>query len=194
MPPTWSADIDTSGILIMDYSGFKAVSIAAKDCAAPGPLHHSGAQRAISCKNPPQLLRRRDLPSQRGQGGALQPERRSSPAGGRVRGLYRAMTAGDQELCARMLDTSIAVSRVLTVARRSAGVPLPRRQILTHFSLEHALTTTRFQRFEYSPKTRKERAGLRRIRQKGGTAAGGKLNYEEYQYETLTPCGPAGGH
>ena len=29
------------------------------------------------------------------------------------------MTAGDQELCARMLDTSIAVSRVLTVARRS---------------------------------------------------------------------------
>ena len=31
------------------------------------------------------------------------------------------MTAGDQELCARMLDTSIAVSRVLTVARRSAA-------------------------------------------------------------------------
>ena len=38
---------------------------------------------------------------------------------------YRAMTAGDQELCARMLDTSIAVSRVLTVARRSAGVRFP---------------------------------------------------------------------
>ena len=38
---------------------------------------------------------------------------------------YRTMTAGDQELCARMLDTSIAVSRVLTVARRSAGVRFP---------------------------------------------------------------------
>ena len=38
---------------------------------------------------------------------------------------YRAMTAGNQELCARMLDTSIAVSRVLTVARRSAGVRFP---------------------------------------------------------------------
>ena len=27
--------IDTSGILTMDYSGFKAVSMAAKDCGAP---------------------------------------------------------------------------------------------------------------------------------------------------------------
>ena len=39
--------------------------------------------------------------------------------------LARTMTAGDQELCARMLDTSIAVSRVLTVARRSAGIRFP---------------------------------------------------------------------
>ena len=40
-------------------------------------------------------------------------------------GLARALDTGDQELCARMLDTSIAVSRVLTVARRSAGVRFP---------------------------------------------------------------------
>ena len=39
--------------------------------------------------------------------------------------IVSAMTTGDQELCARMLDTSIAVSRVLTVARRSAGVRFP---------------------------------------------------------------------
>ena len=31
----YKRQIDTSGILTMDYSGFKAVSIAAKDCAAP---------------------------------------------------------------------------------------------------------------------------------------------------------------
>ena len=34
----------------------------------------------------------------------------------------RAIEGGDQELCSRMLDTSVAVSRVLTVARRSAGL------------------------------------------------------------------------
>jgi len=35
------------------------------------------------------------------------------------------MESGDQELCTRMQDTSIAVSRVLTVARRSAGIRFP---------------------------------------------------------------------
>ena len=34
----------------------------------------------------------------------------------------RAIESGDQELCSGMLDTSVAVSRVLTVARRSAGL------------------------------------------------------------------------
>ena len=33
-----------------------------------------------------------------------------------------AIAGGDQELCSRMLDTSVAVSKVLTVARRSAGL------------------------------------------------------------------------
>ena len=37
----------------------------------------------------------------------------------------RAIEGGDQELCSRMLDTSIAVSRVLTAARRSAGIRFP---------------------------------------------------------------------
>ena len=37
----------------------------------------------------------------------------------------RALENGDQELCTRMQDTTIAVSRVLTVARRSAGIRFP---------------------------------------------------------------------
>ena len=37
----------------------------------------------------------------------------------------KAIEGGDQELCSRMLDTSVAVSRVLTVARRSAGIKFP---------------------------------------------------------------------
>ena len=38
---------------------------------------------------------------------------------------FRFDQRGDQELCTRMQDTSIAVSRVLTVARRSAGIRFP---------------------------------------------------------------------
>ncbi len=55
-------NIDTSGVLMMDYSGFKAVSIAAKDCAAPARCIIQGTKRAISCKIHPQLLRRHHLP------------------------------------------------------------------------------------------------------------------------------------
>ena len=44
--------IDTSGILTMDYTGFKAVSMAAKDCAAPAGASFR-ARRATSSRNPP---------------------------------------------------------------------------------------------------------------------------------------------
>ena len=45
-------NIDTSGVLMMDYSGFKAVSLAAKD-SQPLPAASFRAQRATFCKNPP---------------------------------------------------------------------------------------------------------------------------------------------
>ena len=43
--------IDTSGILTMDYSGFKAVSIAAKDCAAPARYIIQGTKGYIMQKS-----------------------------------------------------------------------------------------------------------------------------------------------
>lgn len=155
-------NIDTSGVLMMDYSGFKAVALPRNTRSLP--LHHSGHEGLHSAKIHPELLRRCDLPSQRGQGGALQPERGRPRQAAEFEAFYRAMTAGDQELCARMLDT-IAVSRVLTVARRSAGCASPATDSNAFFSGTRPDTITRFKRFEYSPKTRKERAGLRRIRQ-----------------------------
>ena len=37
----------------------------------------------------------------------------------------RAIESEDMELCSRMLDTSVAVSRVLETARRDAGIRFP---------------------------------------------------------------------
>ena len=67
--------IDTSGILTMDYTGFKAVSMAAKDCAAPARCIIQGTKGYIQ----------HHLPPQRGQGRALQPEWGPPPGGRRVR-------------------------------------------------------------------------------------------------------------
>ena len=108
-------NIDTSGVLMMDYSGFKAVSLAAKDCAAPARCIIQGTKGYILQKSTPNYCGGVTFHPNEGK------EEHYNLNGDRPRqaaefeAFYRAMTAGDQELCARMLDTSIAVSRVLTV-------------------------------------------------------------------------------
>ena len=117
--------IDTSGILTMDYSGFKAVSIAAKDCAAPARYIIQGTKGYIQQKSTANCCGGITFHPNEGK------EEHYNLNGGRPREaaefetFARAMESGDQELCARMQDTSIAVSRVLTVARRSAGIRFP---------------------------------------------------------------------
>ena len=117
--------IDTSGILTMDYSGFRAVSMAAKDCAAPARYIIQGTRGYILQKSTANFCGGITFHPNEGK------EEHYNLNGGRPRqaaefeAFARALDTGDQELCARMLDTSIAVSRVLTVARRSAGVRFP---------------------------------------------------------------------
>ena len=117
--------IDTSGILTMDYSGFRAVSMAAKDCAAPARYIIQGTRGYILQKSTANFCGGITFHPNEGK------EEHYNLNGGRPRqaaefeAFARALDTGDQEPCARMLDTSIAVSRVLTVARRSAGVRFP---------------------------------------------------------------------
>ena len=117
--------IDTSGILTMDYSGFKAVSIAAKDCAAPARYIIQGTKGYILQKSTANCCGGITFHPNEGK------EEHYNLNGGRPRqaaefeAFARALENGDQELCGRMQDTTIAVSRVLTVARRNAGIRFP---------------------------------------------------------------------
>ena len=117
--------IDTSGILTMDYSGFKAVSMAAKDCGAPARYVIQGTKGYILQKSTANYCGGVTLHLNEGK------EEHFNRNGGRPRqaaefdAFARAIAGGDQELCSRMLDTSVAVSRVLTAARRSAGIRFP---------------------------------------------------------------------
>ena len=117
--------IDTSGILTMEYSGFKAVGMAAKDCGAPARYVIQGNKGYILQKSTANFCGGVTFHPNQGK------EEHFNLNGGRPRqaaefeAFARAIESGDQELCARMQDTSIAVSRVLTVGRRSAGVKFP---------------------------------------------------------------------
>lgn len=117
--------IDTSGILTLDYTGFKAVSIAAKDCSAPARYLIQGTKGYLIQKSTANCCGGLTFHPNEGK------EEHYNLNGGRPRQaaefetFARAIESGDQELCTRMLDTSIAVSRVLNVARRDAGVRFP---------------------------------------------------------------------
>ena len=117
--------IDTSGILTMEYNSFRAVSMAAKDCGAPARYVIQGTKGYILQKSTANWCGGVTFHPNRGR------EEHFNLNGGRPRqaaefwAFARAIAGGDQELCSRMLDTSVDVSRVLTVARRSAGIKFP---------------------------------------------------------------------
>ncbi len=114
--------IDTSGILTMEYNSFRAVSIAAKDCGTPARYVIQGTKGYILQKSTANWCGGVTFHPNEGK------EEHYNLNGGRPRqaaefhAFARAIEGGDQELCSRMLDTSVAVSKVLTVARRSAGL------------------------------------------------------------------------
>ena len=116
--------IDTSGVTTLDYGSFKAVSVAAKDCAAPCQTLIEGTAGYILQTTPPNNCGPVELHLLDGTvesydlNPALQWE-------SEFRAFARMMEAGDLEGCYKMLDQSLLVSRVQTQARLGAGVVFP---------------------------------------------------------------------
>ena len=116
--------IDTSGVAVLTYGGFQAVSAAAKDCAAPSGCLIQGERGFIRTEGAANCggrvcLRLRDgteetcppPPASR-----LEPE---------FRFFAREIASGSREACRALLDHSLRVSEALTQARLSAGVRFP---------------------------------------------------------------------
>ncbi len=117
--------IDTSGILTMDYQSFRAVSIAAKDCAAPARYIIQGTKGYILQKSTANFCGGVTFHPNNGKEEHFNLNGNRPRQAAEFEAFARAIDAGDQELCVRMLDTSLAASRVLTVARRTAGIRFP---------------------------------------------------------------------
>ena len=117
--------IDTSGILTMDYRSFKAVSIAAKDCAAPPRYVIQGTRGYLLQKSTANLCGPVTLHLNDGREEHFSLNGKRPRCAAEFEIIAHAIAAGDQELCSGMLETSLAVSRVLTAARQSAGIKFP---------------------------------------------------------------------
>ena len=117
--------IDTSGILTMDYRSFKAVSIAAKDCAAPPRYVIQGTRGYLLQKSTANFCGPVTLHLNDGREEHFSLNGKRPRCAAEFETIAHAIAAGDQELCSGMLETSLAVSRVLTAARQSAGIKFP---------------------------------------------------------------------
>lgn len=117
--------IDTSGILTMDYRSFKAVSIAAKDCAAPPRYVIQGTRGYLLQKSTANFCGPVTLHLNDGREEHFSLNGKRPRCAAEFEIIAHAIAAGDQELCSGMLETSLAVSRVLTAARQSAGITFP---------------------------------------------------------------------
>ncbi|MBE6469892.1 MAG: Gfo/Idh/MocA family oxidoreductase [Coriobacteriaceae bacterium] len=113
--------IDTSGVMELDYGSFKAVSVAAKDCAAPSRSTIQGTRGYLALATPPSscgglTLHLNDGTEERVD---LNPENQWESA---FRSISAMIDAGDRERCEALLRHSVAVSHTMTEARRAAGI------------------------------------------------------------------------
>ncbi len=117
-------DIDTSGIVTMDYGRFKAVSIAAKDCAAPAQYVIQGTDGYIMQTTSANICGEVTLNLNDGTA-----ERYDAKPDSRLRNEFenfvRIIDDQDMATCKKRLSHSILVSKVQTKARKLAGVVFP---------------------------------------------------------------------
>jgi predicted dehydrogenase len=122
--PNIERGIDTSGIIDLDYEGFRVVNICAKDCGAPCGVTIQGTGGYIKTDTPPNMCGPVTLHLNDGTEEVFD---RSLAVmwEGEFREFYRQLEAGDRAECYRQLEESLVVSRIQNEVRVAAGVLFP---------------------------------------------------------------------
>lgn len=117
--------IDTSGILVMEYDGFTAMCLAAKDSKGMRGGLIQGTDGVIRTGESPNLVGKAVLELNDGtveeyddgyMGKRMIPEFET---------FIKTINAKDYDFCYQMLEKSIAVTEVQTKARKAAGIVFP---------------------------------------------------------------------
>ena len=123
--PNVQKNIDTSGVLIIDYETFKCVCIGSKDCKAPLSNNIQGDQGCIHIETPVSTLDTFDVYMNDGTNQTVNVNRE-------VHRMYEEFTAfetmyqtQDYKQCYERLEHSMIVTEIQTIARRKAGILFP---------------------------------------------------------------------
>lgn len=123
--PNIEKGIDTSGILILDYVKFKCVCIGAKDCKAPIANNIQGDKGCIYQDTPANVCKKFELLMNDGSISEINENNYEHRMVNEFIEFINIINNNDLESCYRMLEHSLVVSEVQTIARNKSGIIFP---------------------------------------------------------------------
>lgn len=118
-------NIDTNGVLIMNYPSFRAICIAAKDCKGLIGSIIQGTNGSIRSMSSPNMVGEIQLELNDGTKESYDDKGGFNRLLPEFTEFIRAINEKDLTFCYDMLDKSIAVSALQTSARQEAGIKFP---------------------------------------------------------------------
>ena len=123
--PNVERGIDTSGILILDYGTFKCICIGAKDCKAPIANNIQGDKGCIYQDTPANVCKRFELLMNDGTSSKINENNYEHRMVNEFIEFANMIKNNDLERCYKMLEHSLIVSEVQTIARHKGGIIFP---------------------------------------------------------------------
>lgn len=123
--PNIENGIDTSGILIMEYENFKCVCIGAKDCKAPIANNIQGDKGCIFQDTPTNVCEKFELLMNDGSSSVINQNIFAHRMVNEFLDFTEMIEANDLDRAYKMLDQSLIVSEVQTIARNKGGIIFP---------------------------------------------------------------------
>lgn len=123
--PNIERGIDTSGVLILDYDKFKCVCVGAKDCKAPIANNIQGDKGCIYQDTPAGVCMQFELLMNDGTNSVINENKYEHRMVHEFIEFIDIIKNNDLEKCYKMLEHSIIVSEVQTIARNKSGIVFP---------------------------------------------------------------------
>lgn len=123
--PNIQNNIDTSGILILEYEDFKCVCTGAKDCKAPLSNTIQGDLGCIHIPTPVSYIGSYEVLMNDGMSETIEHQGDKHRMYSEFEAFLDMYKSHDYQRCYEMLDHSMIVSQIQTNARRKAGVIFP---------------------------------------------------------------------
>lgn len=115
-------NIDTSGILLMEYPDFQAVCIGAKDCSAPARCVIQGTKGYILQDSTTNICEQISMNKNDGTKLIIDENASLHRMSSEFQAFADQIHSGSRTECYRMLNHSLSVSKVLFETRQAAGV------------------------------------------------------------------------